>query len=177
MNKTYDNELLILSQIDANPDTTQRDLSRHTGLSLGSVNLLLKKMAKEGLIKIESIPAHRVAYMLTPRGMVEKANKTVNYIKRHYNAINQTKENIKTVMTTLLAEHPTLYILRTQDEVGNLVVTAVEEMPPAQAATINFIHTMEEAKGSHIPVVHCVPDESLEHMGYANPTINLLEKL
>lgn len=177
MTTQHDKEYLILAQIDANPDTTQRDLSRHTGLSLGSVNLLLKKMANEGLVKVESIPAHRVAYMLTPRGMVEKANKTVNYIKRHYNAINQTKENIKTVITTLLADHPTLYILRTQDEVGNLVVTAVEEMPPTQTTAINFIHTMEEATGSHIPVVHCVPDESLAHMGYANPTINLLEKL
>lgn len=177
MNTQHDKEYLILTQIDANPEATQRDLSRHTGLSLGSVNLLLKKMAKEGLIKIESIPAHRVAYMLTPQGMVEKANKTVNYIKRHYNAINHTKETMKTILAQLLTQHPSLYILRTPDEVGNLVNTAVEEMPPAQTAAITFIHTMEEAKGSHIPVVHCAPDETLAHMGYANPTINLLEKL
>ncbi len=177
MNTQQDKEYLILTQIDANPDSTQRDLSRHTGLSLGSVNLLLKKMVREGLIKIDSIPAHRVAYMITPQGMVEKANKTVNYIKRHYNAINQTKETMKAILAELLTQHPTLYILRTPDEVGNLVITAVEEMLPTQTAAINFIHTMEEATGIHIPVVHCAPDETLEHMGYANPTINLLEKL
>jgi len=177
MNTQHDKEYLILTQIDANPDSTQRDLSRHTGLSLGSVNLLLKKMAREGLIKIDAIPAHRVVYMLTPQGMVEKANKTVNYIKRHYNAINQTKETMKTILAQLLTQYPALYILRTHDEVGNLMITAVEEMTTETSKAITFIDTMEEVKDKHIPVVHCLPNESMQHLGYANPTINLLEKI
>ncbi|MEN1762014.1 winged helix-turn-helix transcriptional regulator [Anoxynatronum sibiricum] len=174
MNSTYDKEHMILTQIDANPDATQRDLSRHTGLSLGSVNLLLKKMAKEGLIKIESIPAHRVAYMLTPKGMAEKANKTVNYIKRHYNAINHTKEVMKTTFTQLLTQHPALYVLHTDDEIGALVVTAVEEL---NNPAIIVINDMESAQEPKVPLVHCLPNQPHSSLAYTNPTINLLEKL
>lgn len=61
-------------------------------------------MIKEGLIKMESIPANRVAYMLTPKGMMEKANKTYKYIKHHYRAIEETKTKIKKTIIQLLDE-------------------------------------------------------------------------
>ena len=172
-----DKEFLILTKIDANPNATQRDISRDTGLSLGSVNLLLKKMAKEGLIKIESIPAHRVAYMLTPKGMVEKTNKTINYIKRHYNAITQTKETIKGILFQLAEEHPRLYLLNNGDEVSNLAHAALEEMGPAGTNVITSINKVEEALDTQIPIIHCEPDHDLEHLGYANPVVSLLERL
>ncbi|SMP56662.1 winged helix-turn-helix transcriptional regulator [Anoxynatronum buryatiense] len=177
MNISYDKEYLILSQIESNPDATQRDISRHTGLSLGSVNLLLKKMTKEGLIKIESIPAHRVAYMLTPKGMVEKANKTVSYIKRHYNAITQTKEHIKNTFANLLKDHSALYIFYTNDEVGSLIITAIDELSLQQRAAITLIQTMEEAINPQTPVIKYYPSNTEGSMNYANPIINLLDKL
>ena len=153
MSTSYDKEYMILSQIESNPDATQRDISRHTGLSLGSVNLLLKKMAKEGLIKIETIPAHRVAYMLTPKGMVEKANKTVSYIKRHYNAITQTKEQLKSIICNLIMEHKALYMLHTPDELGSLIIAAIEELHPQQRGSITFICSVEEVTCAEVPVV------------------------
>ncbi len=173
----HDKELLILTQLDANPAATQRDLSCNTGLSLGSVNFLLKKMVKEGLIKIDSIPTHRVAYMLTPKGMVEKATKTVNYIKCHYNAIDQTKEAMQGILRDLTAAHPHLYLLHTGDEVSSLMVTALEEMDRPTAKAVTIIRNVEEAKKANTPIIHCMPDPDLEKMGYSNPIINLLEKM
>ena len=38
-----DSEVLILEELERNSDITQRELSEKTGLSLGMVNLLLKK--------------------------------------------------------------------------------------------------------------------------------------
>ena len=177
MSVSNDKELLILTQLDANPEATQRDISSQTGLSLGSVNLLLKKMIKEGLVKIESVPAHRVAYMLTPKGMMEKVNKTVNYIKRHYNAIDHTKETMKSVLQDLTENHSQLYLLNTGDEVSRLMVTALEEMGSSTAMAITTISKAEEAKEPNIPIIHCLPDQDLENMSYSNPIINLLEKL
>lgn len=112
----YDKEYMILDQIDRTPEVSQRDLSSYTGLSLGSVNILLKKMAKEGLLKIESIPAHRVMYMLTPKGMLEKANKTMSYMKLHYKAIEETKQSIAG------------FIGRNMEECGVQVFTEDNEM-------------------------------------------------
>lgn len=79
----HDKDYLLLSEIDANSDISQRDLSNKTGVSLGSVNLLMKKMIREGLIKMEMTHANRIIYMLTPKGMAEKAEKTVRYVRHH----------------------------------------------------------------------------------------------
>ena len=90
-----DKGFILLQAIEQDGDVSQRELSSRTGLSLGSVNLLLQKMVHEGLIKMRSIPTNRVVYMLTPRGMAEKAHKTVRYIQRHYQMIESTKEMIR----------------------------------------------------------------------------------
>ena len=50
-----DNEVLILEELEKNSDITQRDLSEKTGLSLGMVNLLLKKFVKKGFVKLEKL--------------------------------------------------------------------------------------------------------------------------
>ncbi|MCC5910912.1 MAG: winged helix-turn-helix transcriptional regulator [Clostridiaceae bacterium] len=123
-----DKEYIVLEEINNNQNISQRQLARNTGLSLGSINILLKKMAKEGLIKIESIPANRVVYMLTPKGMLEKANKTYKYIKHHYGVIEETKKKIKSVLEKLLEENDSLSILLSEDEISELVKTSVEEL-------------------------------------------------
>ncbi|HHT45933.1 MAG TPA: winged helix-turn-helix transcriptional regulator, partial [Firmicutes bacterium] len=65
-------EHLILSYIQQQEDVTQRDIARNTGMGLGTVNILLKKMIKKGLVKIERLNARSLRYMLTPKGLKEK---------------------------------------------------------------------------------------------------------
>src|SRR6056297_3185710 len=90
-----DNEYKLMSEISENENITQRELSKKLNLSLGSVNILIKKMIKEGLIKMDQVSQRQVFYMLTPVGMMEKAKKTSKYIRIHYKAINETKKKIK----------------------------------------------------------------------------------
>ncbi len=48
-------EYQVLNHLQDNELTTQRNISQRTGLSLGAVNILLKKMARKGLIKIAKL--------------------------------------------------------------------------------------------------------------------------
>lgn len=140
-----DKEYIILGEISKNQNISQRQLAERTGLSLGSINLLLKKMIKEGLIKMETIPANRIAYMLTPKGMVEKVNKTYKYIKHHYKVIEETKEKVRKVIMQLLEENKTLYILLNQDEVSHIVRTVIEELDTKERILmIDNIQGMDE---------------------------------
>ena len=82
-----ENEYEILTHLHENEETTQRKISERTGLSLGAVNLLLKKMVRKGLIKIEKLNARNVRYILTPRGMREKTILTYRYIRQSYRQI------------------------------------------------------------------------------------------
>lgn len=112
---------MLLDAICKDNTITQRELSRKTGLSLGSVNILLNKMLHDGLVKINQIPMNRAIYMLTPKGFIEKINKTVYYIKYHYNYINEMKIKISNNLHTLQQIYPILYIYLEYDEISEVV--------------------------------------------------------
>jgi DNA-binding Lrp family transcriptional regulator len=126
MDKTY----IIMDIIDKNANITQREISKRVNLSLGSVNILLNKMAREGLIKIKQIPMNRVVYMLTPKGIGEKVEKTCSYIKSHYTYIYETKEKMKNGLERLRVEYgKTALLLDTEDKVMcELAKAAAEEV-------------------------------------------------
>jgi len=93
-----DNEVLILEELEKNSDITQRDLSEKTGLSLGMVNLLLKKFIKKGFVKLERLNSKSFRYILTPEGFKEKSKKTIEYIKIYYQKTLIIKENIERII-------------------------------------------------------------------------------
>ncbi|OPL11774.1 MAG: hypothetical protein AVO34_07870, partial [Firmicutes bacterium ML8_F2] len=80
-------EYEVLTHLSKNEITTQRQISRGTGLSLGTVNLLLKKMVRKGLIKIERLNARTMRYILTPQGMEEKTRLAYRYVRDSYHQI------------------------------------------------------------------------------------------
>jgi DNA-binding MarR family transcriptional regulator len=93
-------EYAVLNHLHENEITTQRKISKRTGLSLGAVNLLLKKMARKGLIKIEKLNARNVRYVLTPQGLHEKSRLAYRYIRQSYKQIIR----INQAMDQLIAE-------------------------------------------------------------------------
>ena len=74
----------ILSYLQSAEAINQRQIANGTGLSLGSVNILLKKLVKKGLVKIERLNARSLRYILTPHGLAEKSKLTYRYIKHSY---------------------------------------------------------------------------------------------
>ena len=92
-------EYQVLIHLHENAQTSQRKLSRHTGLSLGAVNILIRKMSRKGLIKIEKLNSRTVRYILTPQGMKEKARLTYLFIRSSYRLIL----NITTAVEKLMA--------------------------------------------------------------------------
>lgn len=84
MNKK-DIRLDLLRKIELNPQFTQRELSEEMGVSLGKVNYCLKKLAEKGLIKITNFKRNPnkvvYAYLLTPKGIDEKARLTYSFLK------------------------------------------------------------------------------------------------
>ena len=122
-----DNEYKLMSEISENENITQRELSKKLNLSLGSVNILIKKMIKEGLIKMNQVSTRQVFYMLTPAGIIEKTKKTGNYIKIHYNAINETKEKIKKALEEINKEYDTIYVLKVESDINQVLNATLDE--------------------------------------------------
>ena len=94
-NIVMDNEYYIMSEVADNENVTQRELSTKLGVSVSTINVLINKMIREGLIKMKQVSGRQVLYMLTPMGIVEKARKTSSYLRGHYRIIYETNEKIK----------------------------------------------------------------------------------
>ena len=123
-----DKEYTVLSLIESSKDITQRELSRKLGVSLGSINLLINKMVDDGLIKFKQLPFKRIAYMVTPKGMSEKAKKTLCYIKENYSYIQQIKVKIKTVIYGEQQLCKDICVIAEDDEIGQLMRTIACEL-------------------------------------------------
>tara|TARA_B110000008_G_scaffold61680_1_gene61470 strand:+ start:7150 stop:7482 length:333 start_codon:yes stop_codon:yes gene_type:complete len=80
-----DIHLDLLRILESNPECTQRDLSREIGVSLGKVNYCIKKLNNKGWIKLISFSHSRnklgYAYLLTPKGIEEKAKLTFKFLR------------------------------------------------------------------------------------------------
>ena len=78
-NKSISEESLeIMHILEKNPHSTQRQLSKETGSSIGKVNYCLKGLIDIGFIKIENFKNsdHKLnyAYILTPKGIKQNLN-------------------------------------------------------------------------------------------------------
>lgn len=123
----FDNEYIIMSEVAENESVTQRELSKKLGISVSTVNVLINKLIREGLIKMTQVSQKQALYMLTPVGMMEKAKKTAIYLKAHYRAIFETKEKIKSIISELDNEYDVIYVLISNDEMGEILTIAVHE--------------------------------------------------
>lgn len=122
-----DNEYTIMSEVANNEKVTQRELSKKLGVSVSTVNVLMGKMIREGLIKMTQVSQKQVLYMLTPAGIMEKAKKTVSYLKVHYREIYKTKEKIKEILGELFQKYDTIFVWINDNEVKEIIYISIDE--------------------------------------------------
>ena len=76
----------ILKLLEAEPHASQRRIADELGLSLGRVNFCIKALVEKGLIKVNNFRnserKRAYLYLLTPRGIEEKAVVTTRFLKR-----------------------------------------------------------------------------------------------
>ena len=97
MNKR-DIRLDLLRKLESNPEYTQRELSQEMGVSLGKVNYCIRKLTEKGLIKITNFKQNQnkigYVYLLTPKGIDEKARLTISFLKRKITEYEILKKEI-----------------------------------------------------------------------------------
>ena len=95
----------VLQAIQNNPKASQRELANELGVSLGSINYCIKAFVDKGLIKVDSFlksdNKRGYAYYLTPQGVVEKGEITVEFLNRkkaEYELLKQEIKELKAVV-------------------------------------------------------------------------------
>ena len=92
----------LMRLLQANPEMSQRDAARSLGISLGKMNYCLRALVNKGWVKAARFKnSHSKAaymYLLTPRGIEEKATLTVRFLQvkmQEYEALRAEIEQIR----------------------------------------------------------------------------------
>ena len=95
-------QLKLLKLLESNKKISQRDLSAAAGISLGSVNFMLKALKEKGLIKWENFSNNPnklpYTYLLTPQGVLEKAKLTFYFLEKkqaEYELLKKETDELK----------------------------------------------------------------------------------
>ncbi|MGJ8555923.1 MAG: MarR family EPS-associated transcriptional regulator [Sulfitobacter geojensis] len=95
----------VLRVLSDRPGLSQREIAQELGVSLGAVNYCLRALVEKGQIKVQNFRASdnklRYAYILTPRGIAQKAQLTGAFLKRkiaEYEALKAEIEAVKSEM-------------------------------------------------------------------------------
>ena len=97
-----ESHLKVLRLLEADPSLSQRDLSEALGVSLGKTNYCIRALLDKGLIKMQNFRNSQnklaYAYLLTPAGVVAKADLTTSFLKikiQEYEALRQEIEDLR----------------------------------------------------------------------------------
>jgi len=89
----------VMRELQKQPKSSQRDLAGQLGFSLGKLNYCLKALQQKGHIKIKNFQKNNnklnYIYVLTPKGIAEKAKLTVNFMKRKMKEYEELKEEME----------------------------------------------------------------------------------
>ena len=95
----------VLHLIEEEPNLTQRELAEKLGISLGGVNYCLKSLIDIGHIKADNFKKNPdksiYLYLLTPKGIAEKAQLTAGFLKRKIKEYQALKKEIESVRSNL----------------------------------------------------------------------------
>lgn len=93
--KITEDHIDLIHTIERDGTASQRQIAIETGLSIGKVNYIIKALIDIGFIKIKNFNNSNqkldYAYILTPKGIVEKTRITKNFIikkKQEYDKLN-----------------------------------------------------------------------------------------
>ena len=121
-----DKELKIIEEISKSKNLTQRELSSRVDLSLGAVNIILKRLIKRGFVKTKSLTPKKIEYILTPKGLTEKAKKSYNYFLKTINLVKLVKDEIAKVVLEEFNRGQKKFIVFGSDDLADIIELALK---------------------------------------------------
>ena len=87
-------DLVILEEIEQNPDATQASLASQLGVAIGTVNWHLKRLISKGYVKVRRAERRKLRYLITPEGIALRAHLTIDYIHTSFRLYRATRERV-----------------------------------------------------------------------------------
>jgi DNA-binding MarR family transcriptional regulator len=166
-------EFELINIVGAELADNQRDLSRRMELSLGTVNMLLRRLVQKGYIRIHQLNKKKVQYILTPKGMTEKMRKSVKYTLKTINSIGLIKKAIKEVLLPSYQQGERIFYVLGESDLALLIEMVLKEF-----ATDGYkVIYLKDLPKEHLEGVILVCREETPLSSNGNKYIDLIHEL
>ena len=103
-----DTHFRVLRLLQEDPEISQRELAKAVGVSVGGMHYVLNALVEKGFVKLGNFTAaedkRRYAYILTPKGILEKAAITRRFLTRKMEEYEALKAEIAELQTEINTE-------------------------------------------------------------------------
>src|SRR5881394_673491 len=91
-------QLTVLDAVHHDQHITQRYLSAKLGIALGLTNVYLKRLIRKGYIKCVNVQSNRISYLITPRGIAQKARLTYEFMDYSLHLYSEVRQHLRSVL-------------------------------------------------------------------------------
>jgi DNA-binding Lrp family transcriptional regulator len=91
-------DLRLLEAVEQDSRVTQRTLANKVGIALGLTNIYLKRLVRKGYIKCVNVQPNRISYLITPRGIAEKARLTYEFMDYSLHLYGEVRQHLRGVL-------------------------------------------------------------------------------
>jgi predicted transcriptional regulator len=91
-------DLRLLEAVHQDSRVTQRGLASQLGMALGLANIYLKRMVRKGFIKVVNVQPNRITYLITPRGIAEKARLTYEFMDYSLHLYGEVRQHLRAAL-------------------------------------------------------------------------------
>jgi hypothetical protein len=91
-------DLKLLEAVEQDAHVTQRGLASQLGIALGLANIYLKRLMVKGYIKVSNVQPNRLSYLITPRGVAEKARLTYEFMDYSLHLYREVRQHLRIVV-------------------------------------------------------------------------------
>src|SRR3954470_12246569 len=91
-------DLKLLEAVEQDSRVTQRGLATKLGIALGLTNIYLRRLVRKGYIKCVNVQSNRISYLITPRGIAEKAPLTYEFMDCSLHLYGEVRQHLRAVL-------------------------------------------------------------------------------
>jgi len=121
-------DMHLLNEVTQTPHATQRELSKRIGIALGLTNLMLRRLAKKGFIKVSGTKRSRINYLITPQGILEKSRLTYEFIQYSLQLYSRVRLFLREQLARVANEGHRRILLCGTSELAEIAFLTIHEM-------------------------------------------------
>jgi len=161
-------ELMLLEYIEANPDTTQKELGKVIGSATSMVNTYLDEYESSGYVKRQYISSKTVRYIITPKGLIRKKYLKISYLQELINLHCLAQSGIEEFLRTVYEKGFKNILLYGAGEVAEIILSVIRENKDIGLQIQALVDDNLEKRGTQLlgyPVISRMDIKKYDHDG------------